>query len=254
MQVEGLRWAVTMSMRQCIINRNYAGIRSKLRTAGVSNSGTELHAANRGYNLDYNTENSARFTALEWAFYKGDTKMATIFWMHGADPKWNIFEGVLYSERRVNGFAGENWRCVLEGFDAANPRPIEGYAGLNLLIKESDLASKALVWLMDQLDSGYISLQNDYRKLLECFDRLENDLDYSPADFERYVKTSLLAIRRMGLPNDTALSIVESALVSHRRLLLESYAKAARLPPPALHARTLRSRATPVRAWRALRG
>ncbi|KAL7550607.1 hypothetical protein ACHAWF_013829 [Thalassiosira exigua] len=217
-----------MSMKRDILKQNYAGVRDKLLTAGVSSTGNgrwseklKSHVANRGYILCYQPEVCATFTALEWAFHKGDTKMATIFWIHGADPKRNAFNGVVVSEHCMYHTG------IIECFDADDPRPVEGYAGLkNMIVNESDLASKALVWLMELLDSESISLEEEYYNLSVCFNVLENVLGYSPADFQSYVETSLLAIRRMGLTNATAVSIVESALVGHIRSLLKSYAEA----------------------------
>jgi len=221
-------------MEAMIKQRNYAGIRSLLSAPpsritkkpliNTDKNGNQINLtdpqlllarANRAYNMNVVRLDGGRFikfTALEWAIYIGDKKMATLFFAHGADPKHNVFNGVIRPP------------TVSDGFDPMNPQPIKSYAGLQLLVNKTDLVFKALLRFMERLHSGPISLEENYETLAQCLDVLSDDLRYSRSDLRSFVMTSLLSLRRTGLPNEVALPIVESALLGHLWSLLESYA------------------------------
>ena len=152
-------------------------------------------------------------TPLEWAIYAGDKKMAALYFVSGANPEHNtIFmrNGVLNFD--VIGVA-------------RNHQPIKGFEGLNLLVGETDLEIKALVWLMESLQAGSISLENDYGELAGYLGILVDKLQYSQVELYTFIMTSLCVLRQNGLTNDVALSIVKSSLMSHLWFLLDLYAK-----------------------------
>jgi len=79
-------------------------------------------------------------TALEWAIIKGGTKMIELFFVHGATPDTNAFNGVMTIREMFT-----QRTTVFEGFDSVNPRPIKGFPGLKVLVKETDIAAKFLL-------------------------------------------------------------------------------------------------------------
>ena len=160
-------------------------------------------------------------TGLEWALWKDDWKMATLFFVHGADPNHNAFDGVVHTEGSYLGFEDPD---ILDGFDADDPKPIKGFAGLKLLVNDANEIGKAYLYVMECLYCGAIDLEADYDRLAGCMDILSNDVQYSSSDLKAFILTSFLSMKRMGLSHDIALPIVENVVLGTLWYLLESFA------------------------------
>mmetsp|Transcript_13915 Transcript_13915/g.18245 ORF Transcript_13915/g.18245 Transcript_13915/m.18245 type:complete len:171 (-) Transcript_13915:19-531(-) len=142
--------------------------------------------------------------------------MAAIFFVHGADPKNNIFDGLLETHASYHGYEMPN---VCPGFQG---QPIKGFSGLEALVGD-DCGGKAHLWIMEYLHKGNLSLPVDYVNLSRCLDAVSSDLKYPCARFEVLVVTTLCSMKRLGFPNDIALKIAESLVLETLWTILESF-------------------------------
>ncbi|KAI2505484.1 hypothetical protein MHU86_8915 [Fragilaria crotonensis] len=144
----------------------------------------------------------AKMTGLEWAVYWEDWKMTAIFFIFGADPKNNIFDGVM---EMPPGYV------PLPGFTIG--RPIPGFDGLFLLLREEDDIEYGIAFLMIMqiCYRGEFDCRNEYKQLLENL--VTVDADFKLGDMKDRIMTSMLALRRCGLPNELAVRIVGEMVV-----------------------------------------
>ena len=77
---------------------------------------------------------------------------------------------------------------------------------------------------MECLHHGVLSLKKDFMKLSRFVDAAANDLQCSSADLKSFTISSLLTLKKMGLNEDVAIPIIETALIDILWSLLESYA------------------------------
>jgi hypothetical protein len=146
----------------------------------------------------------AKMTGLEWAVYWEDWKMTAIFFIFGADPKNNIFDGVM---EMPPGYS------PLPGF--AGGRPIPGFDGLILLLatdEEEDLEyGMAYLSVMQVCYNGGLDVRLEFGPLLQSLYTIRDDLKL--IDLKERVRTSLMCLRRVGLSNDIAIRIVTEMLI-----------------------------------------
>ena len=160
------------------------------------------------------------FTGLEWAVWRGEWKMAALFFIHGADPCNNAFDGVIETHASIHGYEEPE---IVDGFSADNPEPIKGFKGLRLIARE-DPVGHAYLFIMECIHHGALSLKKDYVELSRSLDTIANDLQYSAADLKSFTISSLLSLKKMGLNEDVTIPIIETALIDTLWSLLESFA------------------------------
>ena len=146
--------------------------------------------------------------------------MGALFLVSGANPDNNTFNGVIHTHASYNGFG---YPIVFDGFDADEPKPIKGFGGPKLPVKNDDEVSQAYLWIMERLNCGSITLSDNCSKLVSCINLLSSDLEYSRSDIRLFVTSALLCMKHMRLDNAIALYIVESTLVETVCCLLESF-------------------------------
>jgi hypothetical protein len=146
----------------------------------------------------------AKMTGLEWAVYWEDWKMTAIFFVFGADPKNNIFDGVM---EMPPGYS------PLPGFIGG--KPIPGFDGLVLLLatdEEEDLEyGMAYLSVMQVCYNGRLDVRLEFSPLLQSLQIIQEDLKLT--DLKERVFTSLLCLRRVGLSNDISIRIVTEMLL-----------------------------------------
>jgi hypothetical protein len=172
----------------CIRDQNYAGLISLLQR--------DPSQADQGlFSL-------AKMTGLEWAVYWEDWKMAAIFFVFGADPEHNIFDGAM---EMPPGYV------PLPGFTIG--RRIRGFDGLFLLLREEDDIQYGIAYLMVMqiCYRGEFDCRNEYKQLLENLELV--DSDFNLGDMKDRIMTSMLAFKRLGLPNELAVRIVGEMVV-----------------------------------------
>ncbi|KAL9182102.1 hypothetical protein ACHAXT_012445 [Thalassiosira profunda] len=211
-------------LKKAVAKRNYARALTCLKL--------DKEEVNRTmkFSPDYFTSGNAELTplqasctGLEFAVWQGDWKMGALLFVHGADPKNNAFDGAIET---VLSVAGLESRAILDGFDAQDPQPVQGFAGLRLLVDSEDEGlGEAYLYIMECLFSGSIPLHREgYRKLAGCMDALSADLRCSLADLHSFVASTYLCVKRAGLPRDAALLVVERAVLDKLWSLLEAFA------------------------------
>ena len=148
--------------------------------------------------------------------------MAVVFFLHGASPECNRFDGVVQNMASYYGHAEPD---IIDGFDAADPRPIKGFDGLKLLIDSDDEVDKAYICIMEHFHSGTIDLKTECSRLYNCVDTLSRDLQYSSAELKSFILECLLAFHHLGLSKDIAtVPIVERSVLDKMWDLLKSFA------------------------------
>lgn len=100
---------VEYSMRDAIVNRKYDVVQSYLRG--------ELYAYDPNEEIPFL---EVYMTGLEYSVYKGDWRMAILFFLNSADPSYNCFDGTILTKSGNND--GEENSDVSEGRDVASPR------------------------------------------------------------------------------------------------------------------------------------
>ena len=145
----------------------------------------------------------AKMTGLEWAVYWEDWKMAAIFFVFGADPVRNIFDGV---KEIPPGYV------ALPAFSIGSR--IRGFDGLFLLLREEDDIRYSIAYLMiiQICYRGEFDCQNQYKQLLKNLEIV--DTDFNLGDMNERMVTSMLTLKQMGLPNEVALRIVGEMVVN----------------------------------------
>jgi len=157
-------------------------------------------------------------TGLEWAIYKNDLKMAALFFSFGADPKNNAFDGILQTHASYKGYESP---IVISGFDG---NEVPGFDGLNLLVDEHEDRVKAYVWLMKALyHDGTISIHKNLCGFINNIDIISEDLHFSGDDCKDLVRNTLLCMRRIGMPNDVAIRIVEETMLGILWVLVQRH-------------------------------
>jgi hypothetical protein len=144
----------------------------------------------------------AKMTGLEWSVYWEDWRMAAIFFVFGADPQRNIFDG---ATQMPPGYV------PLPGFTLG--RPFRGFNGLFLLLREEDDIQYGIAFLMIM----QICYRREFDCRLEYKQLVENlatvDTDFKLGDMKGRIMTSMLTLRRFGLPNEVAVRIVGEMVV-----------------------------------------
>ena len=103
---------------------------------------------------------------------------------------------------------------IVEGFDTDDPKPIPGFAGLQLLIGNDDEKGKAY----------YLSQNPSLWPMTSSLDVVSNEDMISGDATKDFVVATLLGLKRMGLENETSLMIAERALANSLWQGLKSYA------------------------------
>ena len=158
-------------------------------------------------------------TPLEFAVFMGEAKLTALLFLYGADPIHNtIFdhEGAIYFERVE---------------DIYNPKePIKGFEGLEQLVDRNDANMKALLRLLKFLNDESITLGENYNGLVLSLRQIARVLEYSDAEAQAFIVTSMLSMKQTGMPDNIAREITENALRLHLREVLTKYAKVRRSP------------------------
>ena len=172
----------------CIRDQNYGELISLLQMDG-SMTGQGLFSL-------------AKMTGLEWAVYWEDWRMTAIFFVFGADPQHNIFDGIM---EMPPGYV------PLPGFSG---QPIPGFDGLLLLLREEDDIEYGVAYLsvMEVCYNGALDVRHELGPLLRDMHVVREDLRI--VDMKDRIMTTLLALRRMGLPNEVAVRIVGDMVVA----------------------------------------
>ena len=159
-------------------------------------------------------------TGLEFAIYQEDLQMTAIFFSFGADPKNNVFDGVIHNQGSYMGYGSPT---ILPGFDGENEIP--GFDGLNLLVGDEEHKGKAYVWLMRALyQDGTISVHRHLREFIDNIETVSEELQYSGNDFRCLVKSTLMCMKLIGMSNDVAIRIVEEMVLATLWMLIRSHA------------------------------
>jgi hypothetical protein len=92
-------------------------------------------------------------------------------------------------------------------------KPIPGFDGLFLLLREEDDIEYGIAFLMIMqiCYRGEFDCRNEYKDLLKNLKTVDSDFHLS--DMKDRVMTSLLSLRRSGLPNELAVRIVGEMVV-----------------------------------------
>lgn len=196
-------------LAQLVLRRDYAGLNCYLTTNAFQVDDDVTVSLLR-------MAEGTGLTGLEWAVWKSDWKLLALFFVHGADPANNAFNGQTRSRSQT----------VVTGFDADDPQPVPGFAGLRLLAAHSQVGreGRACLHLLEFLRCNSRSLHREYATLADSVTVLARDLRYTAGDLEAHVLSSLLTLRRMGLPRETALPIVEAAVRGTLWSKLEAFA------------------------------
>jgi len=153
----------------------------------------------------------AFMTPLEFAVHRGDWKTVAIFFSFGADPIHNEFDGLLETFGSRAGYEAQN---QVAGFDGENPIP--GFDGLELLVGENDTSGKAYLWIMKFLlqRKQSPSVQQGFGELLMKIELASEYLDsFTAAECKDLVWTTLRSMRRLWLPHEIAIRIMEKTVV-----------------------------------------
>jgi hypothetical protein len=180
--------ATRTELVNCIRDQNYTGLISLLEK-------DRSHADQGLFSL-------AKMSGLEWSVYWEDWRMAAIFFIFGADPQHNIFDGAL---EMPPGYV------PLPGFTIG--RPIRGFDGLFLLLREEEDIQYGIAFLMI-MQICYrreFDCRHEYKQLLENLETV--DTDFKLGDMKGRIMTSMLTLRRLGLPNEVAVRIVGEMVV-----------------------------------------
>lgn len=210
-----LQYEYEMGDMELIYNirtKNYTGVIQEIRSAPE-------RVANMSFNLDSLDYPSVIMTGLEYAVYRGDWKMAALFFSFGADPINNAFYGSVF-------WPGITCAEIIPGFDGY---PIPGFDGLNYLISEDNdeqknLRATAYLWLMKALHHvDTIPIHRNLRKFRDTIDVISEDLQFSGNNFRDLVWNTLLCMRKVGIPNDVAIRVAEEAGSATLWMLLKDY-------------------------------
>jgi len=147
----------------------------------------------------------AKMTGLEWAVYWEDWKMTAIFFVFGADPEHNIFDGIM---GMPPGYV------PLPSF--VNPgQPVPGFAGLHLLLdeEENEEYGKAYLKVMQVCYNGTLDIRRDLPPLLPHLDTVKEDLKLSDSDCKNRTMATLLCLRKVGIPDEIADRIAGEMIV-----------------------------------------
>jgi len=194
------------SWTSVVIDRDYKGVIKELRRGGKIE-------ANKSFDFT-----AVCMTGLEWAIYKNDLKMAALFFSFGADPKNNAFDGILQTQASYGGYESP---IVFSGFDG---NKVPGFDGLNLIVDEHEDRVKAYVWLMKALyHDGTISIHKNLCGFINNIDIISEDLHFSGDDCKDLVRNTLLCMRRIGMPNDVAIRIVEETVLGTLWVLVQRH-------------------------------
>lgn len=164
----------------------------------------------------------ASFTGLEYALYQDDWKMAAIFFINGANPEFNHFDGVIQNMASMYGHGEPD---IMNGFDTDDPKPVPGFEGLYLLVNSDDEVAKAYLYMMECLYSGKINIKESCTKLYQCLDTLSGDLQYSSAQLNQFLVTCLATFKHLGLSEEVVTFIVEVAVLDELWDILKEYAE-----------------------------
>jgi len=158
-------------------------------------------------------------TGLEYSIYKGDWKMAIVFFVHSADPYYNCFDGTILCQ---------NGECQTHlAFLQSQQRlksPIAGFPGLHCLLdsNKTDVAiTKCTLWLMETSYSQLKMNKNNFlatipniRFARQCLMQIGAQTVWN-TEFIHLVLTVFMCIHRSSdsqVANDVALNILEFVL------------------------------------------
>ncbi len=146
---EGSQGAETYPMREAIKAQRYDLVHSNLQ--------------NKICPIDPNEEihfDTVYMTGLEYAIYKGDWKMAILFFVNSADPAYNCFDGTILKYSRSEGryVHSHCHTAFLEDTQSKRRRRrkfttrIAGFDGLHCLVNRRCKMDKVMssLWLMKQ--------------------------------------------------------------------------------------------------------
>lgn len=153
----------------------------------------------------------AFMTPLEFAVHRGDWKTVAIFFSFGADPIHNDFDGLLATFGSLSGYEAPK---QVAGFDGENPMP--GFDGLELLVGENDTSGKAFLWIMKFLlqRKESPSVQQGFGELLMKIELASEYLEsFTAAECKDLVWTTLHSMRRLCLPHEIAIQIMEKTVL-----------------------------------------
>lgn len=96
-------------------------------------------------------------TGLEYSIYNHDWRMAIVFYIHAADPKYNCFDGRVL--RKGGADSGSRPASPTQTYHICenDGRPIEGFKGLYCLLNPTVSgynSTLSALWLMEQGHSG----------------------------------------------------------------------------------------------------
>ena len=196
-----------------VIKKNYRSVIQKLSDTSKETTTNKLY-----YEIIYNLEG---MTGIEWAFYKSDWKMAVIFFIFGADPNNNGFNGTINT---MGSELGVEPPRIHPGFDGENTIP--GFNGLELLIEEDNHKGKAYIMLMRVLsgDTETIPIHKNFTQFTNAVDLVSENLQFTGNDSRTFLLDSIKCMTQYyGLPNELALRIAEESLLAKIWSALEEF-------------------------------
>jgi hypothetical protein len=201
-----------------LANKDYLNVIRKLRAGANANLSLDVPI----YDM----------TGLENSVYRLDSRMFVVFFMAGADPGENVFNGIIQTQASFHG-VGDPLTCPSFRGEDGEYRPIPGFAGLRCILQEfhgeeeadddndNDLAIEdekvgAALWLAEKLHDKSICLDpatiDQTRTNLR---RLESDFDWE-GTFVSDGTFAVLFLAKLGdvkeLPVETTRAILDFVL------------------------------------------
>jgi len=157
-------------------------------------------------------------TGLEYSLLTNDRTLAIIFFVHGANPNENSFDGILY-------LTEEN-PIELSVFVDLDVNFIPGFKGLYALVNPSSAQSTIilpLLYVMEHCHRGTIDVEKDFNIIVSALNII--DLEFDGHELRKQVIMVLLSTKCYNIPSEVQCVIVEHFVLSNIWFLLETEVK-----------------------------
>jgi len=155
-------------------------------------------------------------TGLEYSILTNDWTLAIIFFVHGANPNENSFDGILY-------LTEEN-PVELSVFVDLDVNFIPGFKGLYALVDPPSVRSNIilpLLYLMEHCHRGTINVKKDFHKIVSALNIVH--LVFDGLELRNEVIMVLLSTKYYNIPSEVQCIIVENLVLSKLETEIKKY-------------------------------
>lgn len=156
-------------------------------------------------------------TGLEYSVFRQDWRMASIFFIHGADPACNELASVL---QMFDPSAGYDNPTVMS---APDDNEIPGFDGLRTLVEVDDVQAQSFLWMMEKCYKGDIDPSEDFRCFLDAME-VTYPFPFGRVELENTMLTSFLGMMRCNFTHQVMQEVAQNILLNMIWIVLEDIA------------------------------